>query len=129
MRGCDLTPGITLMGPPPGAGVNLAAGRDFVAPGAGWPGILSGGSNAGGAGPRVRAARACEFLGWLARPAVPELLEAAAGPDADLRFRVARALGRVNPRDPAAALDALRRGLADPDDRVARAAACALAWL
>jgi HEAT repeat protein len=78
---------------------------------------------------RVRAARACEFLGGLARPAVPELLEVVADPDPALRFRAARSLGRVNPREPAGVIDALRRALADADERVRLAAACALALL
>src|SRR5262249_35158486 len=50
-------------------------------------------------------------------------------PDAGLRFRAARALGRVGPRDPAPAIEMLRRALADRDERVALAAACALALL
>jgi len=79
-------------------------------------------------GQRVRAARACEFLGTLARPAVPELVDVMTDPDPELRFRAARALGRVNPRDPAAT-DVLRRALTDRDERVVLAAACALALL
>jgi HEAT repeat protein len=78
---------------------------------------------------RVRAARACEFLGQLARPAIPELLEALTDPDPVLCFRAARALGRVVPHDPVPVIDALRRALADRDERVCLAAACALALL
>lgn len=80
-------------------------------------------------GQRVRAARACAFLGPLARPAVPELLEALTDPDPVLRFRAARAFGRVVPHDPSATIEALRRALADRDERVYLAAACALALL
>jgi hypothetical protein len=80
-------------------------------------------------GQRVRAARACEFLAQLARPAVPELVDVMTDPDPDLRYRAARALGRVEPREPTAAVEALRRALFDRDERVVLAAACALAQL
>jgi len=76
---------------------------------------------------RVRAARACEFLGKLARPAVPELVDVMTDPDRELRYRAARALGRVEAPEPGGSIAALRRALADPDERVALAAGCALA--
>jgi HEAT repeat protein len=75
---------------------------------------------------RMRAARACEFLGRTARRAVPELLVAAADPDAELRYAVLRALGSICPVDPAEA-EPVHRALTDRDDRVRTAAACVLA--
>jgi HEAT repeat protein len=78
---------------------------------------------------RARAADACSFLHLLGRPALPELLHVIADPDPELRFRTARALGRISPRDPAHAKACLRNALADREERVRLMAACALAML
>jgi HEAT repeat protein len=78
---------------------------------------------------RARAADACSFLGRLGRPALPELMHVAGDPDAELRFRTARALGRVNPRDRAEPVACLRQSLVDSEKRVRLMAACALAML
>jgi hypothetical protein len=77
---------------------------------------------------RLRAAQACEFLGWLARQAVPELVQATSDPEAELRYRAVRALGAIRP-DETDTVDALRRCLTDRDGRVRIAAGCALARL
>jgi hypothetical protein len=77
---------------------------------------------------RVQAARACEFLGRLAAPAMPELLEVAADPDPELRFRAVRAVGAIRPADPEAT-DRVRRALTDTDPKVRAAAGCTLAML
>src|SRR5262245_48257814 len=61
---------------------------------------------------RIRAARACEFLGTWARTAVPELLEASTDTDTELRAHAARALGRIQIR-PSEVLESLNRLLAD----------------
>jgi HEAT repeat protein len=77
---------------------------------------------------KLRAAQAWEFLGSLAREAVPELNQATVDTDADLRYRAVRALGAVKPSD-ADPIDAIRRCLTDRDGRVRIAAGCALARL
>jgi HEAT repeats len=78
---------------------------------------------------RVRAAQACEFLGRLAEPALPELVEVTSDPDPELRYRAVRAIGAVRPRDPATVSDTLRRALRDSDPRVRMAAGCSLTTL
>jgi hypothetical protein len=78
---------------------------------------------------RARAADACSFLSWLARRALPELLQVAGDPDADLRFRTARALGRVGRHNLTDTKVALRQVLTDREERVRLMAACALAML
>jgi HEAT repeat protein len=57
------------------------------------------------------------------------LVQVIGDPDAELRCRTARALGRVWPRDQITAKACLRQALDDQDDRVALMAACALSLL
>jgi hypothetical protein len=78
---------------------------------------------------RARAADACSFLGWLGRPALPELLQVISDPDAELRFRTARALGRVGRHRLTDAKGAVRPLLTDREERVRLMAASALGLL